>query len=95
MVKNLTEINELVEEIIKLIISGLFKLLNLAKKLMASEVRYYVEFQEYPNTPDTGFSSQIFAKAHEYKWDILIKKEYGNIYNICQVHYKRNIDKNR
>jgi len=27
------------------------------KKLTASEIRYYLEFQEYPNTSETGFAS--------------------------------------
>ena len=34
-----------------------YSIAKFGQKLIASEVRYYIEFQEYPNTSETGFAS--------------------------------------
>ncbi|CAG8724237.1 13685_t:CDS:2, partial [Funneliformis caledonium] len=51
MVENPIEINEELAE------EWPIQIAKFGQKLTASEVRYYIEFQEYPNMSETGFAN--------------------------------------
>ena len=50
------------------------------KNLTASEVRYYLEFQEYPNTSETGFASIYNVSG----WD---EKEAREAFAMTNIQY--------
>ncbi|RHZ69720.1 hypothetical protein Glove_279g56 [Diversispora epigaea] len=55
------------------------------KNLVASEIRYYLEFQEYPNSLETGFASVYNVSG----WDETDAKETFSMKNI-QYSYRGN-----
>jgi hypothetical protein len=53
---------------------------SIGQKLTASEVRYYIEFQEYPNTSETGFASVYNVTG----WD---EDEARKAFSITNIQY--------
>ncbi|RGB22076.1 hypothetical protein C1646_678098 [Rhizophagus diaphanus] len=74
MTENLIELNE------KLAEEWPIQIAKFGQKLIASEVRYYIEFQEYPNTSETGFASIYNVSG----WD---ENEARKAFSMTNIQY--------
>ncbi|CAB4426822.1 unnamed protein product [Rhizophagus irregularis] len=74
MTENLVELNE------KLAEEWPIQIAKFGQKLIASEVRYYIEFQEYPNTSETGFASIYNVSG----WD---ENEARKAFSMTNIQY--------
>ncbi|GBC27218.1 hypothetical protein GLOIN_2v1763409 [Rhizophagus irregularis DAOM 181602=DAOM 197198] len=74
MVENPIEVNE------ELIEEWPIKVAKFGQKLTASEIHYYIEFQEYPNTSETGFASVYNVSG----WD---EEEARKAFSMTNIQY--------
>ncbi|RGB22286.1 hypothetical protein C1646_776352 [Rhizophagus diaphanus] len=75
MAESFTETNkEIVEE------WPSYNIAKFGKNLTASEIRYYLEFQEYPNTSETGFASVYNVSG----WD---EDEMRKAFSMTNIQY--------